>query len=200
MDIYRKIWIKHNGPIPKDIDGRTFEVHHLDGNRKNNDISNLVCVSIQEHYDIHLSQGDYAACILIAKRINTSPQLLSELATKNNLERSKRPGFVSVFAKRPDGSSVASDQASNPEWNSPFSKRPDGSSVASDLVSKGKHHLLKRNDGSSLTKDRVTNGTNPFLKQFRKTVVCPHCGKTGDNSIMKRWHFDKCRYKDSSSS
>ena len=177
MDIYRKIWIKHNGPIPKDIDGRTFEVHHLDGNRKNNDISNLVCVSIQEHYDIHLSQGDYAACILIAKRINTSPQLLSELATKNNLERSKRPGFVSVFAKR-----------------------PDGSSVASDLVSKGKHHLLKRNDGSSLTKDRVTNGTNPFLKQFRKTVVCPHCGKTGDNSIMKRWHFDNCRYKDSSSS
>ena len=26
----------------------------------------------------------------------------------------------------------------------------------------------------------------------RKQVTCPHCGKCGGESGMKRWHFDKC--------
>lgn len=200
MDIYRKNWIKHFGPIPKDEQGRTYEIHHIDGNRKNNDISNLACLPIQEHYSVHLEQGDYAACILIANRMKVDPKLLSELATKNNKERAKQPGYKNPFAKRPDGSSVASDQVLQPDWTSPFKRRPDGSSVASDLVKSGEHHLLKRPDGSSLSRDRVKNGTNPFLKQYRKSVTCPHCNKIGDNSIMNRWHFDRCRYKDSSSS
>ena len=29
----------------------------------------------------------------------------------------------------------------------------------------------------------------------RERVMCPHCDKTGDISNMKRWHFDKCKYK-----
>ena len=27
----------------------------------------------------------------------------------------------------------------------------------------------------------------------RKQVTCPHCGKCGGESGMKRWHFDKCK-------
>ena len=57
MDIYnnnyRKIWIEHNGPIPIDENGRSYEIHHIDGNHSNNHIDNLKCVSIQEHYDMH---------------------------------------------------------------------------------------------------------------------------------------------------
>lgn len=53
---YRKIYEQHYGPIPKDSDGRTYEIHHIDGDHSNNDPSNLKCVSIQEHYDIHHSQ------------------------------------------------------------------------------------------------------------------------------------------------
>jgi hypothetical protein len=26
-----------------------------------------------------------------------------------------------------------------------------------------------------------------------KDIVCPNCGKTGGETSMKRWHFDKCR-------
>lgn len=29
----------------------------------------------------------------------------------------------------------------------------------------------------------------------RKEVTCPHCGKTGGDNNMKRWHFDNCRIK-----
>jgi hypothetical protein len=29
----------------------------------------------------------------------------------------------------------------------------------------------------------------------RKRIVCPYCGKEGDASNMKRWHFDNCKEK-----
>jgi hypothetical protein len=29
----------------------------------------------------------------------------------------------------------------------------------------------------------------------RKIVTCPHCGKSGGNNGMTKWHFDKCRNK-----
>ena len=68
-NIYRKIWEHHNGKIPKDELGRSYEIHHVDGNRDNNNISNLLCISIEEHWQIHYNQGDYNACILIEKRL-----------------------------------------------------------------------------------------------------------------------------------
>jgi hypothetical protein len=30
-------------------------------------------------------------------------------------------------------------------------------------------------------------------KAARPTLICPHCGKSGDASGMKRWHFDHCK-------
>lgn len=29
----------------------------------------------------------------------------------------------------------------------------------------------------------------------KKIVKCPHCDKIGGESVMKRWHFDKCKFK-----
>lgn len=71
---YRDIWINHNSPIPLDENGRTYEIHHLDGNRTNNTISNLICVSITDHYDIHYKQGDFLACAIMSKRMSLSPE------------------------------------------------------------------------------------------------------------------------------
>lgn len=62
MKNYRKIWEEHYGPIPFDNNDRRCEIHHIDSNRENNEISNLMLVTIQEHYDIHYFQGDWAAC------------------------------------------------------------------------------------------------------------------------------------------
>lgn len=85
--IYRKIWESHNGPIPFDEDGRSYEIHHKDGNHTNNDINNLMCISIKEHYDIHFRQGDYAACHLIAKRMAKTPAELSKIISDLNRKR-----------------------------------------------------------------------------------------------------------------
>ena len=79
--IYRQIWIDHNGPIPKDELGRSFDIHHINGNRNDNRLENLQCVSIQEHYDIHWRQCDYYACLLIADRLSMTAEGISKLAS-----------------------------------------------------------------------------------------------------------------------
>ncbi len=67
---YRNVYTKHHGPIPKDEFGRSFDVHHLNGNPDDDRPENLIAVSIADHYRIHIEQGDYAAAALIARRAN----------------------------------------------------------------------------------------------------------------------------------
>ena len=67
-----------------------IEIHHIDGNSKNNSIENLMPATALEHYHIHKSQGDKAAAALIAVRAGISYEERSELsraqAIKNNAE------------------------------------------------------------------------------------------------------------------
>ena len=72
---YRKIWENAFGAIPKDEQGRSYEIHHIDGDRTNNSLSNLKCVSIDEHFKIHLLQGDSNACHAINIRKNNEATL-----------------------------------------------------------------------------------------------------------------------------
>lgn len=69
MGNYRKIWSDHYGPIPKDETGRSYDIHHIDGNRKNNNINNLIAVPINLHYAIHYEQKDWMAAHAISLRM-----------------------------------------------------------------------------------------------------------------------------------
>jgi hypothetical protein len=84
---YRKIYETYYGPIPTDDSGRTHEIHHMDGNHNNNNITNLKLVTIKEHYDIHYSQRDWGACQAIALRLEQSSENISKLSSKSNQER-----------------------------------------------------------------------------------------------------------------
>lgn len=76
---YRKIYQQYYGEIPKG-----YHIHHIDGNRSNNCIENLKCVTSKEHYDIHYSQGDYGACwaMSITGHISLTVEERSELSRK----------------------------------------------------------------------------------------------------------------------
>src|SRR3954471_2822744 len=87
MDVYRKIWSDYYGCIPIDENNRTYEIHHKDGNNQNNDIMNLHCCSIQEHYDIHYIQEDHGACHAIALRMKLSPKEISQLSKLTKQKR-----------------------------------------------------------------------------------------------------------------
>jgi len=84
---YRKIYKKHYGLIPRDSYGRTYEIHHIDGNHNNNDPKNLIAITLQEHYDIHYAQGDWGACQAISLRMEQLSENISKLASKSNQER-----------------------------------------------------------------------------------------------------------------
>ena len=79
---YRNIWSSQYGPIPKDTDGRSYEIHHIDGDHSNNHIDNLACLSIAEHYQVHYDQGDYGAAYIISRRMSLSPEEVSAIASK----------------------------------------------------------------------------------------------------------------------
>lgn len=58
----RKLWIEVNGPIPKGM-----HLHHKDGNPFNNDISNLMICTPEEHIELHRQLGHKINDNFIAK-------------------------------------------------------------------------------------------------------------------------------------
>lgn len=205
---YRKIYEQHYGPIPKDPDGRTYDIHHIDGDRKNNDPSNLVALSIAEHYKVHMEQGDYGAAQLLAIKMNKSPELISELARKGNLKRvadgthillggeiqrkhAKRINAEKVakgihhFQDKEKSSAMAHKRVAN--GTNPFCDKEKARERAYKNVANGTHPFL----GGEIQKKRLENGTHNFLNHPK--IECPHCGKIGNLGPMKRWHFDNCK-------
>lgn len=162
---YRKIYIEHFGPIPVDEDGRTYDIHHKDGNRSNNDPSNLVALSIKDHYDLHLRQGDYGACSKIKRTMKLTPAELSELATKSNLKR------------------IA-------EGTHNFLGGKNTKEYQRKRVAEGTHHWLSGELQRVSTARRLAEGTHPFQVEW----TCEHCGTKGKNKAMyNRWHGENCK-------
>jgi HNH endonuclease len=92
---YRAIYKNHFGPIPKDAQGRSYDIHHIDGDRNNNDPINLVAVSLEDHLKIHLDQGDIAAAAAIQLRFNSSEynNILRENGRRaGNLAKKRKTG------------------------------------------------------------------------------------------------------------
>lgn len=205
---HRRAYEHYHGPIPKDDTGRTYEVHHIDGNHNNNDPLNLVAVSIQEHYNIHYAQGDFGACARIFARMGKTPEEISNEASKLQrllVEQGKHQfqskEFIEKYVK-PTNARRVLDKTHN------LLTRPDGTSMTSDLhaagkgssspkvkeklrektfqqITDGKHAFV----GSANNLRRVANGTHP--SQIKKT--CPHCDKTCDTANYSKWHGDKCK-------
>jgi hypothetical protein len=86
---YRKIYVQHHGEIPKDSQGRSYDIHHIDGDYTNNDLSNLLALSIEEHYNLHKSQRDWGAVWALAKRLRLSQAEKSAVVRNMNLARAR---------------------------------------------------------------------------------------------------------------
>lgn len=184
---YRAVYKSHYGAIPKDETGRSYDIHHKDGDHTNNDPDNLIAIPIQEHYDLHFALEDWHACILIGLRMQKSPLEISRLSSLAAQRRTK--------------------EGTHP-WQSESYKTSVKNRIASE-VSAGTYHMLggliqkefqlKRATagihqwrGPNHNLEKLANGTHSSQKEF----TCPHCGTQGKGSTnAKRWHFDNCRSK-----
>lgn len=206
MSIYRRLYEQTHGPIPKDEEGRTYDIHHIDGNRKNNDPSNLIALSIDDHYKVHYEQGDYGACLRIIARRGVPTELFSELASKENAKRIENgthhfcdSGWQSKQAKKRVEGGTHNLLGGDIQRTYQRKRVVDGThhclgpNMNKKRVKNGTHPFLGGAIGKKANEKQIKDGTHPFLKQ--KRVTCPHCGKEGNEFPMKRWHFDNCRSK-----
>lgn len=92
---HQRVWVKHHGAIPRDEAGRSYEIHHRNGDHDDNRIENLQCVTIAEHFQIHFDQGDLCAAAAVLTRMGADPDKLKAL----NSAAGKIAGKNSFLAK-----------------------------------------------------------------------------------------------------
>lgn len=158
---HRSAWsYYHDEEIGKDEKGRSYEVHHIDGNHSNNLPWNLKLVTIEEHYAIHYEQKDWGACLLMAERMELDLAEVSRVSKLSNEQRVKDGTHHLLSENRKDGVRYG---------------RPITSEAATRLnaerVKDGTHNWLKDENGNSLSSERVKKRTHNFLKENRKPGV-----------------------------
>jgi hypothetical protein len=159
---YRKIYKDHNGDIPVDLNGRTYEIHHIDGDHSNNHPSNLKAITIKEHYDIHYSQEDYGACWFILLRMGVDPGELSQFSRE--VANKKVAAGTHHFL----GGAIQKELVKNGKHifqDSEFQRRN-----ANKRVKDGTHPFLNKEAASALAKKRLEDGTHNFIGLNEKRI------------------------------
>ena len=201
MRNYRKIYEQHYGPIPRDNNDRSYEIHHIDGNHNNCHVNNLKLVTIEEHYRIHYDQGDYGACLIMSYRMNLSPEQTSALS-KQCQEKLVKEGRHPWQGPKHNEDLVS--KGIHPFLNRDAARRRNLKRIAEgthnligktnpvhNLILNGQHHFQTNNPSVA----KIQDGSHHFLHNHpnKIQVQCPHCGKTGGAINMKRYHFDNCK-------
>lgn len=202
-DKYRKIYENHHGPIPKDEAGRSYHIHHIDRDRSNNHPDNLIALSIEEHFNIHLMHQDLNACLKLAAMMKMSAEEMSEIGRQSALKKiadgthpflggevqtksnnDRVANGTHPWVTRPDGTSYQQDRVAAGEHQ--YLRREDGSSYTKDRVAAGEHQWLMRPDGSSSSGDRVLNGTHNFLTRNDGSSLSADRVMAGEHQWLRR--------------
>lgn len=164
--------MEHFGPIPVDEQGRSYEIHHIDGNRDNNSIDNLMCVSVEDHLRIHLEQEDHYAAYLISLRSSTpiDPPTITPEHRERLSQRMKGEGNPMKDPKVVD-------------------------KVRKALKGRKKNRSAEEKRLKSREGYKHSESTKAKLRKPKPKVTCPHCGFIGGASSTKRWHFNNCKQK-----
>jgi hypothetical protein len=205
---YRKIYEQHYGAIPKDENGRSYQIHHIDGDKNNNNIENLMCLSIEDHYQLHLSKKEYAAARLIAIQMKRSPEEISNLARKTviktnqkMIENGTHPWLGPEHNRRKNAAAIAAKTHHwlGPENNRrrieagthPFTNSEMQSKIARNAVANGKNVLVGGKIQKQTQNKLLAEGKH--LSQIK--ITCEHCGKVASKLNYQRWHGDRCKLR-----
>ncbi len=171
---YRKIYKNAFGEIPKDANGRSFEIHHKDGDFNNNDPSNLIALTIQEHYDLHYQQKDYGAALLIGLRMKKSSTELSELISRSNKKRIEAGTHPSQIEKNiSDNRNRQNDKvkAGTHPWQSQKYKDAAKNRIIklnSEKLLMGSHNFQLPDAKDKVRNRNITNSNRPIIQEIKE--------------------------------
>lgn len=208
---HRRVFYNHYKRFPKP----GYHLHHIDGNPNNNVITNLLEVTPRQHYDIHFTQGDWGACVLLASAAKITPEELHNVQREHGLSCvAKGTGIHSESSRSRRSIQAKQNWKKNPPGRKPvtngtnviklktdedvrqfLNENPDWKRGVPSSFKKGLAQSKRRissAEARQLATDRIKNGTHNMLT----TLACPHCGKKGQGTVMKRWHFDNCKSHD----
>lgn len=178
----RKIWTQHHGAIPIDEYGYRCDIHHIDGDSFNNSIDNLICLTLQEHYEIHYWQEDWGACYAISRRLDILPEEKRELLSKWNDERVKNgthPFLPENFPRK--GMTYEEIYGEDIAAQIKNTKRIQRTGTTQTQSTRDK--IGKANTGNTRDDNRIIH-------------VCADCGqKIGGKANLARHHRDYCPVK-----
>lgn len=184
---HRHLYKKWHGEIPKDELGRSYDIHHKDGDHTNNSFNNLIAIPIQEHYNIHYNNQDYCACMLIATRMKMSTDEISKLSS---LAAKKRVNDGTHYWKSKEHANNTSKRINDSVSNGTYHML--GGKIQREFQLGRSQQGIHQWNGPTHNQEMLKNGLHPSQKEF----ICPHCGVRGKGSTnAKRWHFDNCKKK-----
>ena len=195
---YRKLWKNVFGEIPKDENGISFEIHHKDGNHENNELSNLMCVSISEHFFIHLSQGDFPAAARILSKIKTIYQNLETFnLTPSDLAQYMVKNKIGVWSVESKNKALETKRKKQVGFCYNFDYQSAGGKIGGPVGIKITHNgtgIYSKQHQSIAGKIGGSKSGKLNLGKPKPKIICPHCGKIGGGqALMNRWHFDNCK-------
>jgi HNH endonuclease/NUMOD3 motif len=174
----RRIWSKHNGPIPVDESGVTFDIHHRDGDWNNNNPANLQALSVLDHYRLHFAQGDWAAAWYISKRLTLTPADYEQIR-----------GKISAALK---------GRVMSPEWRARISQALTGRKADPAVVEKQRVANTGRKYGPEYGR-KITErqlGTRA-TEEARRNMSAAHRGKKASaETRLKMSAARKGQYRD----
>lgn len=182
---HRKSWEKHyNQKIPKG-----WHIHHIDGNPKNNNPENLMCVSKHVHWCIHLLQGDISYDFIRHSWSNES----RKKASITHKQKIKNGNHSTAFRKGHKPTKGFAGKSHTKETLKILSEQRRGDKNVScrpEIKELRKQKLLTNNPAKRWdVRQKMKNAA-----AARSAVMCPHCGKEGKVPGMYRYHFDYCKF------
>lgn len=219
INIYRKIWVANHGTIPTTPDGRKYHVHHIDRDRTNNDIDNLMCYSPLDHFLVHLEAEEYQAANAIYmghlskeeqeqyKHLDL-PKLAANQRDNSNIGFNNPETYNKMIALQQERilSGTFHLQSGEIQRKSNLERLQNGThnfatKENAEVVSKRNRSLLEQGkhpfqtiDQSKIQNDKVSNGTHHFLTEEHSKRVSAQNKEAHKNGTLSITQFSTCVY------
>jgi hypothetical protein len=167
---YRKFYKSVHGAIPVDEHGRTYDIHHVDGDRSNNSIDNLVALSISDHLDVHLKQGDFQAVHAMLMRVEHTSEEISRFASAaqhRRVQEGTHHWQMPAHAERVRQSNITNLEAGTHLFQNPLIRMKTNEANLRRIADGT--HPFKNGVGPENSRQRVSEGVHHFQDQIVQT-------------------------------